>query len=225
MLPNQNLGNIPPLRTQQFQPRTIQQPISNQWQSQQSPVQQQPKLIPPPASTPRPQTTAADTTTSVPPFNIPLLPAPPLPPEHIVTEQDRQTQLHYEQWLNHQNQIVSQQLKYYETEVQKLRKIKKSLNSKQRQLKKSNNELSEADQFELQRVTSEQAVLQKQLESSRKQNRQHGMLIQVSATFKEKNNAPKPQNRFLRVSSRHRSSLGDNFSFYFIILLCFRTIL
>jgi hypothetical protein len=42
-----------------------------------------------------------------------------------MTEQDRQTQIHYEQWLNHQNQIVTSQLKYYETEVSKLRKIRK----------------------------------------------------------------------------------------------------
>lgn len=148
-----------------------QQTTTNQWQSQQ------------PQTPSRSQTAAPDTTTSVPPFNIPLLPAPPLPPEHIVTEQDRQTQIHYEQWLNHQNQILTQQLKYYETEVQKLRKIKKSLNSKQRQLRKSGNELTETDAFELQRVSSEQAVLQKQLESSRKQSRQHGMLIQVSVLF------------------------------------------
>lgn len=58
-------------------------------------------------------------------FNIPQLPAPPAPPENIITEQDRQVQLQYEQWLNHQNQILGQQLKFYETEVQKLRKLKK----------------------------------------------------------------------------------------------------
>jgi histone-lysine N-methyltransferase MLL3 len=58
-------------------------------------------------------------------FNVPQLPAPPLPPENITTEQDRQTQMHYEQWLNHQNQIVTSQLKYYETEVSKLRKMRK----------------------------------------------------------------------------------------------------
>jgi len=61
----------------------------------------------------------------VPLFNAPHLPAPPLPPENITTEQDRQTQIHYEQWLNHQNQIVTSQLKYYETEVNKLRKMRK----------------------------------------------------------------------------------------------------
>lgn len=54
-----------------------------------------------------------------------------------------------------------------------------SLNSKQRQLRKSGNQLSEVDSNELQRISAEQAILQKHLESSRKQSRQHGMLIQV----------------------------------------------
>lgn len=58
-------------------------------------------------------------------FNISQIPAPPTPPENIVNEQDRQIQLQYEQWLNHQHQVLTQQLKYYETEVQKLRKIRK----------------------------------------------------------------------------------------------------
>lgn len=53
------------------------------------------------------------------------------------------------------------------------------MNSKQRQLRKNGNELAENDAVELQRVTAEQAVLQKQLEASRKQSRQHGMLMQV----------------------------------------------
>lgn len=61
----------------------------------------------------------------VPTFSANLLPAPPLPPEHIVSEQDKQAQIVYEQWLNHQNAALSQQLKYYETEVQKLRKMRK----------------------------------------------------------------------------------------------------
>jgi len=58
-------------------------------------------------------------------FNIPQKPAPPTPPENIVNEQDRQIHANYEQWLNNQHQILTQQLKYYEAEVQKLRKIRK----------------------------------------------------------------------------------------------------
>lgn len=38
--------------------------------------------------------------------------------------------------------------------------------------------MAENDAAELQRISSEQAILQKQLDASRKQTRQHGMLIQ-----------------------------------------------
>lgn len=75
--------------------------------------------------------------------------------------------------------MLTNQLKYYETEVMKLRKVRKSLNSKQRMLRKSNNELTQADAIELTRVTAEQSIVQKQLESARKQARQHGLVIQV----------------------------------------------
>lgn len=53
------------------------------------------------------------------------IPAPPEPPEKIVTEQDRQAQQLYERWLEQQNVIVEQQKKHYEAEVGKLRKIRK----------------------------------------------------------------------------------------------------
>ncbi|KAG8236511.1 hypothetical protein J437_LFUL012797 [Ladona fulva] len=106
----------------------------------------------------------------------PTFTAPPLPPEHPVTEQDRQAQAQYEQWLNQQQQAVNSQLKYYETEVNKLRKAKKSLNSKQRQLRKTGQELGEGDAQELERITREQSGLQKQLDHARKQTRQHGIL-------------------------------------------------
>lgn len=61
----------------------------------------------------------------VPPFNVPQLQPPQIPPDVIVTDQDRQTAMEYETWLNHQNQILQQQLKYYEAEVTKLRKLRK----------------------------------------------------------------------------------------------------
>ncbi|XP_060525404.1 histone-lysine N-methyltransferase 2C-like [Cylas formicarius] len=134
---------------------------------------QQTRAIP----TPTPQPTT-ELTARIQMFNANLRPAPPLPHENIVTEQDKQAQIAYEQWLNHQNNVLNQQLRYFETEVQKLRKSRKSLNSKQRQLRKSGNQLNEVDATELQRISAEQAILQKQLESSRKQSRQHGMLIQ-----------------------------------------------
>lgn len=84
----------------------------------------------------------------------------------------------YEQWLNNQDTILGNQLKYYQIEVSKLRKTRKSLNSKQRVLKKAGNELNENDTMELKKVTADQLIVQKQLESARKQSRQHGLVIQ-----------------------------------------------
>ena len=75
----------------------------------------------------------------IPTFNIPHLTAPPVPPENIITEQDRHVQMQYEQWLNLQQQILTQQLKYYETEVGKLRKLKKVLNKDAINIKISTN--------------------------------------------------------------------------------------
>lgn len=94
--------------------------VGSQWQQQNN--QSRPSTTP----TPQPQQQAtADLSPRIPTFSTNLLPAPPLPPEHIVTEQDKQTQMVYEQWLKHQNIVLGQQLKFYETEVQKLRKMRK----------------------------------------------------------------------------------------------------
>ncbi|XP_044258429.1 histone-lysine N-methyltransferase 2C-like isoform X2 [Tribolium madens] len=148
------------------------QVVSNPAQVQQwSQNQNRPK----PTPTPTPQPT---TEIRVQTFNANVVPPPPIPPENIVTEQDKQKQLVYEQWLSHQSNTLNQQLKYYETEMNKLRKLRKSLNSKQRQLRKSGGQLADADANELQRIAAEQAILQKHLDSSRKQSRQHGLLLQ-----------------------------------------------
>ena len=83
----------------------------------------------------------------------------------------------YEQWLVQNEAAINEQLKYYETEITKLRKQRKSLNSKQRTLRKSNNELNAHDAAELERVSTEATGLQKSLENWRKQSRQHNMLM------------------------------------------------
>lgn len=118
-------------------------------------------------------------------FAANLQPPPQYPPETIQTDQDRQTQIVYEQWLNTQNNALSSQLKYYETEVIKLRKTKKSLNSKQRQLKKTGNVLTEPDASELAKVTSDLNFYQKQLENARKQSRQHTLVLTDYNTKKQ----------------------------------------
>lgn len=112
-------------------------------------------------------------------FNANLQAPPPLPPDIIANDLDRQIQMAYEQWLETQNTVLANQLKYYDSEIQKLRKTRKSLNSKQRVLRKSNNELTQVDSAELARVSAEHAIIQKQLESARKHVRQHGLVMQV----------------------------------------------
>lgn len=113
-------------------------------------------------------------------YNANLQPAPPLPPDNVVTDHDRQLHLAYEQWLQNQYTVLLNQQEYYETEILKLRKNRKSLNSKQRVLRKSGNELTTQDAKELSKITSQQTIVQKQFENSKKQARQHGLLMQVN---------------------------------------------
>ncbi|RZC33964.1 histone-lysine N-methyltransferase 2C-like [Asbolus verrucosus] len=159
---------------------------------------------PNPTPTPTPQPAAE---IRVQTFNANLLPPPPLPPENITSEQDKQKQIVYEQWLSHHNNTLTQQLRYYETEVNKLRKIRKSLNSKQRQLRKSGGQLAEADANELQRISAEQTILQKHLESSRKLSRQHGLLIQEYRNKQQAKQRPGPGQSPLLIQQNH-SPLG-----------------
>ena len=105
------------------------------------------------------------------------LPAPPTPPENPQNDDERKQVWRYEQWLVQQEGSINQSLKYYETEITKLRKQRKSLNSKQRTLRKNGNELGEQDASELERVSNEASGLQKSLENIRKQSRQHAMIM------------------------------------------------
>merc|ERR1719189_2027147 len=73
------------------------------------------------------------------------IPPPPAPPDNPQTEEERRQVQRYESWLVQQESGINEQLKYYETEITKLRKQRKSLNSKQRTLRKNNNELSAND--------------------------------------------------------------------------------
>ncbi|XP_050538533.1 histone-lysine N-methyltransferase 2D-like isoform X4 [Daktulosphaira vitifoliae] len=143
----------------------------------------------------------------VPIFNAPVLTPPPQPPDVIATEQDRQLQHTYEVWLNEQSNIVTKQLKHYESEVQKLRKMKKSMNSKQRVARKQGNELSDHDTIELQRITAEQQVLQKLLETSRKQNKQHMAIVQEYKNKHRPATAESPQSPNVMMSPSSTGSI------------------
>ena len=60
------------------------------------------------------------------------IPPPPAPPDSPQNEEERRQVARYELWLGQQETAINDQLKYYETEITKLRKQRKSLNSKQR---------------------------------------------------------------------------------------------
>ncbi|EAA05242.4 AGAP011192-PA [Anopheles gambiae str. PEST] len=144
---------------------------------------------PAPSAAGSPQTADPSGSKTIPLFQANLQPQPPQPPETIATEQDRLLQINYENWLNQQNTVLSNQLKYYETEIVKLRKVKKQLNTKQRHLRKQGNELTENDAKELQKITADHTVIQKQLENARRQQRQHSVILQE---YKTKHQSGKP---------------------------------
>ena len=47
------------------------------------------------------------------------------PPENPTNEEDKNKVLQYEKWLGDQESAINQHLKYYETEISKLRKLRK----------------------------------------------------------------------------------------------------
>lgn len=121
--------------------------------------------------------------------------APNQPPDCIVTEQDRQTQIVYEQWLTNKDNELGNHQKYLQDRVDKLRKTRRALNSKQRQLKKGGNDLTKEDNDELNRITIEQTGVQKQLDNARKQSRQHSLLFNE---YKNKQQAVTMKNNLAR---------------------------
>ncbi|RWS06901.1 Histone-lysine N-methyltransferase MLL3-like protein [Dinothrombium tinctorium] len=107
-----------------------------------------------------------------------LQPPPPTPPPEVMTEQDKQQQIQYETWLLQNKNTLEELQKSYEAEVGKLRKMKKTLNTRQRQQRKNGGELSEMEASELQRIHQELNAKQKNLEKVRKDSRSHTALIQ-----------------------------------------------
>lgn len=68
---------------------------------------------------------AAAAAPTVPLFAGSAPPAPPAPPDRALSDADHHARLVYEQWLKQYNTFAADQLRYYEQEVQKLRKIRK----------------------------------------------------------------------------------------------------
>lgn len=178
----------------QPRPQFIQRTVSQQQQSHQAPQQHMQNQVQTMNTVMEP-TVVKTEACSVPMFIANLQKPPTLPPDNIITEQDRQMQINYEQWLNAQENKLNNQRKYYEEEVSKLRKSRKALNSKQRALKKGGNDLTESDTIELKKITADQTFVQKQLENARKQTRQHTLVIN---DYKNKQQAVTMKNNMAR---------------------------
>ncbi|CAB4053917.1 MLL3 [Lepeophtheirus salmonis] len=116
--------------------------------------EQQPRVV---ETGPHPAIINPDIHTPAPPPSINLTP-PPQPPDDPKTEEERQKAARYEQWLVQQE-------------------TRKSLNSKQRTMRKNGNSLNVSDQGELDRVSQGAAEIQKTLERIRKQSRQHSTIM------------------------------------------------
>lgn len=84
-----------------------------------------------------------------------------------------------------------------------MRKTRKSLNSKKRVLNKAGNDLTQQDTADLVRVTAQQTAVQKQLESARKQSRQHGLVMQDYKTKHQQQQQQQQQAKMI-------SPLGPN---------------
>ncbi|XP_060078098.1 histone-lysine N-methyltransferase 2C-like, partial [Ylistrum balloti] len=110
---------------------------------------------------------------------------PPVPPMQgeLNPELERQ-HLQYEEWLIKQSQYLEMQVKALEQQINKCKRTKKAINARGRSAKKANKEIPIQDTQELERVTQEQSMLQKQLEGLRKQFRTHQMQAQEYRTKK-----------------------------------------
>lgn len=175
----QMVQNQPPQQRQTFvaqntpRPQFIQRSISQPHQTTQQHMQNQVQDM----NVGMEQNVVKKEVVNMPMFQPNVQKAPTQPPDCIVTEQDRQMQIQYEQWLtNKDNELVNHQ-KYLQDKVDKLRKTRRALNTKQRALKKGGNDLTETDTIELSKITTEQSFIQKQLENARKQSRQHTLVI------------------------------------------------
>ncbi|PIO40012.1 hypothetical protein AB205_0091220 [Aquarana catesbeiana] len=84
----------------------------------------------------------------------------------------------YEEWLQETQQLLQIQQKFLEEQIGAHRKSKKALSAKQRTAKKAGREFPEEDAEQLKHVTEQQSMVQKQLETIRKQQKEHTELIE-----------------------------------------------
>eukprot|EP00062_Callorhinchus_milii_P023408 gi/632982228/ref/XP_007908022.1/ PREDICTED: histone-lysine N-methyltransferase 2C [Callorhinchus milii] len=95
----------------------------------------------------------------------------------------------YEEWLQETQQLLQMQQKFLEEQIGVHRKSKKALSAKQRTAKKAGREFPEEDAEQLKNVTEQQSMVQKQLEQIRKQQKEHGELMEQ---YRIKQQCPMP---------------------------------
>uniref|UniRef100_A0A2C9KCS1 Uncharacterized protein n=1 Tax=Biomphalaria glabrata TaxID=6526 RepID=A0A2C9KCS1_BIOGL len=105
-------------------------------------------------------------------------PTPVSPPTGDMGPDYERQAAQYEEFLHKQNMYLESQVKTFEGQVNKLKRSKKTIQARQRLAKKNNQELNPMDTSELERISTEQSGLQKQLEAQRKLLRQHQHLTQ-----------------------------------------------
>ena len=90
-----------------------------------------------------------------------------------MSEAERQASMNEESWLLEHYHRLSTEQAVLEADIAKVRKQRKALAARQRQFKKNGGDLPVEELAELERLTQSVTTIQKQLEQSRKQNKQH----------------------------------------------------
>ncbi|CAG0914651.1 unnamed protein product [Notodromas monacha] len=118
------------------------------------------------------------------PCAVSPMPPPSPPPKVVSSEEDRRKQFQYEQWLTQNARILSMRQTHYQTEVERFRKVRRTLLTRQRQLRKTSMELNPQDSATLEKISTEQSDIQRQLEQCRKMMKQHsGLMNDYSAKY------------------------------------------
>jgi histone-lysine N-methyltransferase MLL3 len=111
---------------------------------------------------------------SLPKYQMPPMhPEPPFPVDEPITPQDHEVMANYRKWLFDQKALLDNEQRRIESEVARLRKIKKTINAKARQLKKTNQEISHQEAAELQQSINDLTMVMKGTEAIKKALRQH----------------------------------------------------
>ncbi|XP_052230616.1 uncharacterized protein LOC127844448 isoform X3 [Dreissena polymorpha] len=126
-------------------------------------------------------------TQGMPPFGVNQGPvgvqgqmAPPQKPSTPVDNMADSGQQHmlYNSWLNQHGEYLEMRVKFVEQQIQKQKRTKKAINARNRQAKKNGQEMAAHDASELERANQEVSMLNKELDTLKKQRTKHQLQIQ-----------------------------------------------